>query len=161
MNNAVREAYFVPETIKIDVLFRNMKKTRKHFAIIVDEHGGVNGIITMNDLLEQIVGDLEDDLSEIREEPDIEKRSDGQWKIKGSAPLSLVSEQLGVMLPERDYSTFGGMVFDMLGSIPEDGSTFEMQKFGMLIKITGIRDRRIKSALVTLMGNNNGKKHKS
>lgn len=161
MNNAVREPYFVPETIKIDVLFRNMKKARKHFAIVVDEHGGVNGIITMNDLLEQIVGDLEDDLSDIREEPDIEKTSDGQWKIKGSTPLSLVSEQLGVILPEREYNTFGGLIFGMLGSIPEDGSTLEMEKFGMLVKITEIRDRRIKSALVTLMGDSRGKNRKN
>ncbi len=157
MNNAVREAYFIPETIKIDILFRNMKKTRKHFAIAVDEHGGVVGIVTMNDLLEQIVGDLEDDMSEIREQPAIEKLENGQWRISGSAPLSLVSEQLGIMLPEYEYNTFGGMIFDILGNIPEDGSTVELEKFGMLVKITEIKGRRIKSAIVSPI-KNKGKK---
>lgn len=160
MNNAVREAYFIPETIRIDVLFRNMKKTRKHFAIVVDEYGGVVGILTMNDLLEQIVGDLEDDMSEIREQPMIERLKDGQWKISGSAPLNLVSEQLGIMFPEKDYNTFGGMIFDILGNIPEDGSSLELEKFGLLFKIIEIKDRRITSAIVKRVNNKSKKSDK-
>jgi putative hemolysin len=108
MKNALRPAYFVPETVRTDVLFHNMKKSRNHFAIVLDEYGGMNGIITMNDLLEQIVGDLEDDDSVPKEPPLIERIDSQTWKILGLAPLDMVADQLGVKLPEEDYDTFGG-----------------------------------------------------
>lgn len=150
MENAVMPAYFVPESVKADVLFRNMKTSRNHFAIVLDEYGGMSGIITISDLLEQLVGDLEDDQSAPTELPEIQRIDSNTWLILGSAPLDDVIQQLGVMLPEEDYDTFGGFVFGILGTIPDDGSTPEIEDFGLLIKIQSIKDHRLESAVVCI-----------
>ena len=108
LKNAVRSAYYIPESVKTDILFRNMKKNHRHFAIVLDEYGGMSGIVTMNDLLEQLVGELDDNLDE-GEPPELIERIDSStWKIQGVAPVELVSEHLGVLLPEHEYETFGG-----------------------------------------------------
>lgn len=148
MKSAVRPAYFVPETVRADVLFLNMKTTRNHFAIVLDEYGGMNGIITINDLLEQLVGNLDDDASVPAEPPLIERIDSHTWKVRGTAPLDVISEQIGVQLPEEDYDTFGGFVFGLLGSIPEDGSTPELEEFGLSIKVLEIKDHRLIKAVV-------------
>lgn len=150
MQFAVKPAYFVPETVRTDVLFRNMKKSRNHFAIVLDDYGGMSGIITMSDLLEELVGDLEDDNSLPIEPPLIERIDSYTWKIQGSTPLEMLSKQLGVSLPDDDYETFGGLVFGLLGTIPEDGSTPELEEYGLIIKVTEIKEHRLVSALVCL-----------
>jgi putative hemolysin len=148
MENAVKPAYFVPETVRADVLFRNMKKSRNHFAVVLDEHGGMSGIITMYDLLEQLVGDLEDDMTMPVESPLIERIDSKTWRIHGAAPLDKVSKQLGVILPENEYDTFGGLVFGILGAVPDDGSTPELEEFGLSIKVKTIKEHRLESAIV-------------
>ena len=158
MENAVKPAYFVPETVRADVLFRNMKKSRKHFAVVLDEHGGMSGIITMYDLLEQLVGDLEDDMTMPAESPLIERIDSKTWRINGAASLDKVSRQLGVILPDNEYDTFGGLVFGMLGTIPDDGSTPELEEFGLNIKVKTVKEHRLESAIVYLNENvENGK----
>jgi len=148
MKNAVMPAYFVPESVKADVLFRNMKSRRNHFAVVLDEYGGMSGIITMNDLLEQLVGDLEDDSTAPVEQPEIQRIDSNTWLVLGSAPLDEVIKQLGVTLPEEDYDTFGGFVFGILGNIPDDGATPEIEEYGLVIKVQSIKDHRLESALV-------------
>jgi len=148
IEQALRPAYFVPETVRLDLLFHNMKKTRNHFAIVLDEYGGMSGIITMNDLLEEIVGDLEDDDTVPIEPPLIERIDPQVWRISGSAPLDIVSQQLGVALPEDGYDTFGGLIFGLLGTVPEDGSTPELEVNGLSIKVTEIKNHRLETALV-------------
>ncbi len=150
MKSAVKPAYFVPESVRADVLFRNMKKYRNHFAVVVDEYGGMSGIITMNDLLEELVGDLEDDISIPAESPLIERTDSKTWRIQGTAPLDEVSKQLGVLLPDEDYDTFGGLVFGLLGTVPNDGSTPELEEYGLTIKVKKIKERRLESAVVCL-----------
>lgn len=150
LKEAMKPAVFVPETVRTDVLFANMKKSRNHFAIVLDEYGGMNGIITMSDLLEELVGDLDDDASVPAEPPLIERLDSQTWKIQGSAPLDLVAKQLGVFLPEEDYETFGGFVFGLLGSVPDDGSTPELEAYGLIIKVTEIKDHRLEKAVVAL-----------
>jgi putative hemolysin len=150
MKNAVQPAHFVPEAVRADVLFRNMKKMRNHFAVVVDEYGGMSGIITMSDLLEQLVGDLDDDTSMPVESPLIERLDSKTWRIQGAAPLDEVSKQLGVLLPEEDYDTFGGLVFGILGTVPSDGSTPELEQYGLTIKVTKIKERRLESSVVYL-----------
>jgi len=150
MKHAVKPAYFVPETVRTDVLFRNMKKTRNHFAVVLDEHGGMSGIITMYDLLEELVGDLEDDASVPEEPPLIERIDSRTWKLQGSTPLKLVAKQLGVTLPVEDYDTFAGFVFGLLGFIPEDGSTPELEAYGLTIKVLEIKDHQLEKAVVCL-----------
>lgn len=148
MQNVVHPAYFVPETVRADVLFRNMKKTRNHFAVVLDDYGGMSGIITLNDLLEQLVGDIDDFISE--EAQPIVKIDANTWCIQGTTPLDEVSEELGVALPADEYDTFGGFVFGILGSVPSDGSTPELEEFGLIIKVTSIIEHRLESALVSL-----------
>ncbi len=148
LETAVRPAYFVPETVRTDVLFQNMKNTRQHFAIVLDDYGGMSGIITMNDLLEQLVGDLEDDDTLPLESPLIERLDSQTWKIQGTAPLGMISEQLGVGLPEDEYETFGGFIFGLLGTVPEDGSTPELEEYGLNIKVTKIKGHRLETAIV-------------
>jgi putative hemolysin len=135
--------------VRADVLFNNMKNSRNHFAIVLDDYGGMSGIITINDLLEEIVGDLEDDDTVPAEPPLIEQIEPQTWRIAGAAPLNLVSQQLGVDLPEDGYDTFGGLIFGLLGSIPEDGSTPELEVYGLIIKVTEIRNHRLETALVS------------
>ena len=151
MKNAVKPAYFVPETVRTDVLFRNMKQSRNHFAIVLDEYGGMNGIITMNDLLEQLVGDLDDDDTIQRDPIQAIERVDSQtWKIIGSASLREVTDHLGTALPEDEYDTFGGLVFGLLGFIPEDGSPPEVEGYGLYIKVLEIKEHQIGKAIVCL-----------
>ena len=147
---AVKPAYFVPETVRTDVLFHNMKQSRNHFAIVLDEYGGMSGIITMKDLLEELVGDLEDDDTLPRQRPLIERIDTRTWRVQGVAPLELVSRQIGVKLPEEEYETFAGLVFGLLGYIPDDGSTPELEEFGLEIKVTEIKDHQLEKAIVYL-----------
>jgi len=148
--NAMKTPQFVPETVRADILFRNMKKNRQHFAVVLDEYGGMSGIVTINDLLEQLVGDLEDDSSLPAEQPLIEPTDSKTWRINGAAPLDKVAKTLGVSLPCDEYDTFSGMVFGLLGSVPPDGSTPELEEFGLIIKIIEIKDHRLEKALVCL-----------
>ena len=148
LREAVRPAYFVPQSIRADVLFRQMKKTRNHFAVVLDEYGGVQGIVTMNDLLEQLVGDLDDDIGMPEEPGEIEQLDESTWRILGTAPLDDVAEQLHVTLPTEEYDTFGGFVFGSYGSVPDDGTQFEIDDCGLHIKVVEIAEHRVEQALV-------------
>ncbi len=150
MQNAVRPVYFVPETVRADILFRNMKNNRVHFAVVLDEYGGMSGIVTMYDLLEELVGDLEDDILTPEPTPLIERIDSKTWMIQGAAPLDAVVRQLGVPLPTEEYETFGGLVFGILGAVPDDGSTPEVEEYGLVIKVTKIAGHRLESAVVYL-----------
>jgi len=148
LKEAVKPAYFVPETVRADILFRNMRITRNYFAVVLDEYGGMSGIVTMKDLIEEIVGDLGYDDNDV---PEIERIDTSTWKVRGSAPLETVAEQIGVYLPTDEYETFGGFVFGLLGNIPDDGSTPELEEYGLKIKVQKVQDRRLESAIVCLL----------
>ena len=148
MKGAVKPAYFIPESIHADVLFRQMKKSHNYFAVVLDEYGGMNGIVTMNDLIEQIVGDLDEEPTPDEEEPEIEKIDSQTWKIQGGADLEEVAEALHIELPVDEYDTFGGYIFGNYGTIPDDGTTFEISLPPLNVKVTEIKDHRIKKALV-------------
>lgn len=144
MKQAVSPAYFVPDTIKADVLFRNMKKRKETMAVVLDEYGGVTGILTINDLIEQLVGDLGED----EEEHTVEQLEENVWKISGGIPLEEVSEQLGISLSCEEYDTFSGLIFHHLQSIPEDGTDVEIEFSGLKIRVTEIEDHQVKTAIV-------------
>lgn len=148
MEHAVRQAYFVPDSIKADVLFERMQQSRNHFAVILDEYGGVCGIVTMNDLLEQLVGDLDD--SEEEQIPEMEQTGERTWRIEGTVPLGDVVAALGVKLPEDTYDTFGGYVFGEYGAIPADGSCIRLETEDLVIDVTDIVEHRMENAVVTV-----------
>nr|WP_303181350.1 hemolysin family protein [Lachnoclostridium phocaeense] len=147
MANAMEKAYFVPDTMKANTLFQNMKKKRIYFAVLVDEYGGVSGIITLHDLMESLVGDLYEPDEE--EEPDdIVKISDNQWRIQGGADVEDVAEELRIELPSQDYDTFGGYVCGVIDRIPEDGETFVCSTDDLEIRVLAVENHRIKETVV-------------
>ncbi len=149
LEEVVRPAYFVPEGIHADVLFKQMKKTKNHFAVVLDEYGGMMGIVTMNDLVEQILGDLDDGDEAVPEEPDITKISDDTWEARGVAPLDVIAEELEIELPLEKYDTIGGYVFAEYGVVPEDGTTFELELPALHVCVTEIKDHRISKMTLT------------
>ncbi len=149
MRELLRPAYFVPESVRTDVLFRDMQSKKIHMSIVVDEYGGTSGLVTMEDLLEEIVGNIYDEFDP-QEEKDIEKLSDNLWRISGSCELEQVAEALGVTFPEDEESdTLGGLVFAQLSFIPQDGSQFTVNACGLHIEVQEFNDRRVEWALVS------------
>lgn len=153
LQKSVRQPYFIPKVLKADVLFRNMKESKRYFAVVLDEYGGVIGIVTMNDLIEQLLGDFITEEIGVEEEADIEEIDSNTWKIKGSAEIEDIEEALNIKLPKEDFNTFNGLVFAALGKVPEDGSTIEVKIPGLLIKVTEIRDHKVEKAIVYLTDN--------
>ena len=149
MEQAVKPAYFVPESVFADVLFKQLKNNHTHMAVVLDEYGGVLGIVTMYDLLEQLVGDLDDDSREDEPE-DIQRLDSSTWQIRGTALLEDVAEQLKVKLPVDEYDTFGGFVFGNYGLVPEDGTVFEIDLCSLHIKVNEIQEHRLEKATVCL-----------
>ena len=142
-------AYFVPESVRTDALFRDMQAKKIHMAIVVDEYGGTSGIITMEDLLEEIVGNIYDEFDP-QDEQEIVPLGENLWRIAGSADLEEVAEALGVELPEdEEYDTLGGLVFTQLAVIPEDGSHPEVDVCGLHIRVEELNDRRVEWATVS------------
>ena len=153
MESAVIPAYLVPQNVKADVLFQNMRKNKEAIAVVLDEYGGVYGIVTMTDLVECLIGDF--DTEEETEEETvclIEKISEeeNKWSIMGSAPISDVEEELDIKIEDCDAETFSGFVLGLYGSIPEDGSTFELSTDLFDIDIQEIKEHRVESAIVIL-----------
>ncbi len=149
MENAVREPYFVHENMKADSLFAQMKKTGGyHFAVVVDEYGGMTGIITVTDLVERLVGDFDDD--ELDEpEAEFKEIGENQWLIPGVTELSKICEEISVNLPDDKYDTLGGYIIAALGEIPKDGTSAELECNGLHIEILQISHHRIELCRVT------------
>lgn len=149
MRELLRPAYFVPESVRTDVLFRDMQNKKVHMAIVVDEYGGTSGLVTMEDLLEEIVGNIYDEFDP-QEEALIEPQSDGTWRIAGSCELEQIAEVLGVSFSQEEESdTLGGLVFSQLSVIPADGSRFSVDACGLHIEVLDFSDRRVEWALVS------------
>ncbi|MGM9607402.1 MAG: hemolysin family protein [Oscillospiraceae bacterium] len=145
----LRPAYFVPESVRTDVLFRDMQSKKVHMAIVVDEYGGTSGLVTMEDLLEEIVGNIYDEFDP-QDEQDIIRLEENLWRVAGSVELETLAEELDVELPEEEeYDTLGGLVFSQLSVIPEDGSTVEVDVCGLHVKVVELSDRRVEWALVS------------
>lgn len=149
LRELLRPAYFVPESVRTDVLFRDMQSKKVHMAIVVDEYGGTSGLVTMEDLLEEIVGNIYDEFDP-QEEKDIEQLEENLWRISGSCELEQVAEALDMEFPEEEESdTLGGLVFAQLSVIPDDGSQIEVDACGLHIRVTSFIDRRVEWAQVS------------
>ncbi len=152
VKDAIKAPFYVPEGIHADVLFRQMQTSRNHFAVVLDEYGGMFGIVTMNDLLEQLVGDLTD--NEGKEEievPMLVQTGEDTWDVQGICPLDDAAEAFGIELPVEDFDTVGGYVFSNYGVIPDDGTEFEVEIDRLHVKVTGIQDHRIVAMTITLL----------
>ena len=150
MEHAVHTPYFVHENLKADQLFSKMKRHADHFAVVLDEYGGMCGFITVTDLVEQLVGDFDDD-EMLRQEPEIERLDSRCWKVRGSCSLHDVSRALEYAFPEEEYETFSGFLIGSLGEIPKDGTKLKMQVGPFQVRILDVCQHRIEKAIVHLM----------
>lgn len=147
--NAFVQPVYVPETMKIDVLFDLMQKSHNHFAVVLDEYGGTVGIITMNDLLEQLVGDLDNEKSSADAEPDIVTLTDKSWKIKGSVSLDEVAKLIKIDLPVDIYETLSGYIFGLYCTIPNDGTKFTVETESLDIRVLDVKNHTVSSCIIT------------
>lgn len=160
IDDLIRNAYFVPETICAKKLFKDMQKDKIHIAIVVDEYGATSGIITLEDLLECIVGDIYDEFDS-QEPNEIEKIKDNLWRVSGGYNIWELAKELEIRVPDDlEYSTVGGMVFSSLNMIPKDGSRIDVELDQIRIHVEEIIDHRIKSVLIekkeqSIIGTNN------
>ena len=138
----LRKAYFVPDTKKIDSLFLEMQSSRQQIAVLIDEYGGFSGIVTMEDMIEQIMGDIDDEYDE--EEEIIEKIDDNTYLVDGDVDLDDLNDELGTSIESESSETIGGFLVDLLGEIPEEsdvGKEIEYDNFKF--KIMAVSERRI------------------
>lgn len=150
MRELLRPAYFVPEGMRADRLFAEMQKRKQHMAIVVDEFGGTSGLVTLEDLLEEIVGDIYDEYDE-QEEAEITPLADGAFRVAGTADLETVAEALGIEIAleeDEEIGTISGLIFSHLPEIPADGEKLQMHIRGMDISVESVRDRRVEWALI-------------
>ena len=150
MATVVSPAYFVPEAVKADVLFKNMREHKESLAIVLDEYGGLYGIVTTTDLVECLVGEFTqtDDDEEVIET--VEVLSEESWRIAGSASISEVEEAIGIKFVDIDSDTLSGFLLGLYGSVPEDGASFELSTDTLDIRIEDIKDHKVERAVITL-----------
>ena len=135
----------IPENKKIDELMREMQSDKFHMAIVVDEYGGTAGLVTLEDLLEEIVGEITDEYDV--EEPRVEKLPNGTLRVPGRTPIDEVNEELDVHLPDDEWDTVGGLVFFTLGHVPEEGECVTVD--GLEFCADRVQGTRIVSVLIS------------
>ena len=143
-----REPYFVPEGKKIDDLLKEFQIKKMHMAIVVDEYGGTSGIVTLEDILEEIVGEIRDEFD--HEAPLVRKAGEGRYVVEGRTSLDDLSEVLGRELVSEDVDTLGGFLYNILGRVPEEGEELDYE--GMTFRIERLEGQRIAEVVLTLAG---------
>ncbi len=145
VRQAMRPPYFVPEHKKLDSLLGQFKKRKTHMAIVVDEHGGVSGLITLEDAIEELVGEIRDETD--KEEPHIIRQKNKDWIVLGKTDIDEVNEKIGMGIPDSaDYDTFSGYVLEKIGRIPSENEKFIIEGFDIVVK--SMDGNRIKEYIV-------------
>ena len=147
VNNTVEKAMLVPESMKANSLFRKMQENREYFAVVIDEYGGMSGIVTLHDIMEALLGDLSEKESPIKPE-EIEKISEDKFVIQGSADLEDVAEALDIEMPIDVYDTFSGFLCGVLGRIPEEGEKFKCKWEDWTITAHNVKHHIVESATI-------------
>ena len=148
ISKLIKPAYFAPDKIETDKLFSKMQKEHIHMAVLIDEYGGFSGVVTIEDLIEEIVGDLDDSYD--RDTPEIMENERNVFVVKASVSIKDLNEKIGIDIDEENesYDSLGGFIIDRLGYIPEEGSNVSLSYNGFEIKILYIEDRRIKACRI-------------
>jgi CBS domain containing-hemolysin-like protein len=141
---ALRAAVFVPEQKRVAELLDEMQKKQFHMAIVVDEHGGTAGLVTLEDLLEEIVGEIADEYDV--ETPTLEHLADGSLRVPGRMAIDEVSEELGIELPDTEWDTVGGLMFNLLGKVPDEGECVAFKSIELCAE--RVQGRRIVSVVI-------------
>ena len=147
LRSMLMEPYFVPASKKANELFREMQHEKVHITVVIDEYGGTEGIVTMEDLIEEIMGSIADEYDD-EEQPEIQRLEDGVFLVSGAASLEDVAESVGVALPEGEYETLGGYIVSLLGRIPEDGERPVVELESMILQAQEVEDKRINSVKI-------------
>ena len=145
VRESLRPAHFVPESKRVAELLREMQTEKFHMAIVVDEYGGTAGLVTMEDLLEEIVGEINDEYD--LPEPEVERMASGALRVPGRTPIDEVNELLDVDLPREEWDTVGGLVFNTLGHVPVEGECVRVD--GLEFCAERVQGRRIVSVIIT------------
>lgn len=151
INYAVDQPFFEAENCKVDHLFKEMTAHKNYFTIVLDEYGGMTGIVTLHDIMESLVGEIyeEDEL----DRKDIQRIDSNQWRIYGSAEIEDVEQALGLSLNDDENETFNGYILSQYGHIPENGSQFEVRTKDLLIVVKEVKNHRIEQTIVQYKAN--------
>jgi CBS domain containing-hemolysin-like protein len=144
VRQSLRPAHFVPESKRVAELLREMQTEKFHMAIVVDEYGGTAGLVTMEDLLEEIVGEITDEYDV--DEPTVERLPNGSWRVPGRTPIDEVNDLLHADLPSEEWDTVGGLVFNTLGHVPVEGECVNAD--GLEFCAERVQGRRIVSVII-------------
>ncbi|HEY9269173.1 MAG TPA: transporter associated domain-containing protein [Methylotenera sp.] len=148
VRDMLRPAVFIPEAKRLNVLLKEFRSNRNHIAIVVDEYGGVAGMVTIEDVLEQIVGDIEDEYDYDEDEDNIIQNADGQYRVKALTEIADFNEIIGTELSDEEFSTIGGLVVSQFGHLPKRND--EIAFNGLHVKILRADSRRVHSMLVEI-----------
>ncbi len=149
VRDMLRPAVFIPESKRLNILLKEFRSNRNHIAIVVDEYGGVAGMVTIEDVLEQIVGDIEDEYDYDEDEDNVIQNADGQYRVKALTEIADFNEIIGTHLSDEEFSTIGGLVVSQFGHLPKrnDEITFN----GLRVKVLRADSRRLHSILVEVI----------
>lgn len=149
VRDMLRPAVFIPESKRLNVLLKEFRSNRNHIAIVVDEYGGVAGMVTIEDVLEQIVGDIEDEYDYDEDEDNIIHHADGQFRVKALTEIADFNEAIGTQFSDEEFSTIGGLVVNRFGHLPKRGDAVIIDN----IRVTVVRadSRRLHSILVEVL----------
>ncbi|HQM87791.1 MAG TPA: transporter associated domain-containing protein [Methylotenera sp.] len=149
VRDMLRPAVFIPESKRLNILLKEFRSNRNHIAIVVDEYGGVAGMVTIEDVLEQIVGDIEDEYDYDEDEDNIIRNADGQYRVKALIEIADFNEIIGTDLSDEEFSTIGGLVVHQFGHLPKrnEETTFN----GLHIKVLRADSRRLHSIMIEVL----------
>ena len=149
VRDMLRPAVFIPEAKRLNILLKEFRSNRNHIAIVVDEYGGVAGMVTIEDVLEQIVGDIEDEYDYDEDEDNIIQNADGQYRVKALTEIADFNETIGTNFSDEEFSTIGGLVVNQFGHLPKRGDeiTFE----GLHVKVLRADSRRVHSIMIEVL----------
>jgi magnesium and cobalt transporter len=146
LRDMLRPAVFIPESKRLNVLLRDFRRNRNHMAIVVDEYGGVAGLVTIEDVLEQIVGEIEDEYDWDEAEANILLDRNGMYRVKAQTPIEAINETFGTQFGDGEYDTVGGLVLSQFGRLPKRGE--ETQVDGLRFRVLRADSRRLHTLLV-------------
>ena len=149
VRDMLRPAIFIPEAKRLNVLLKEFRSNRNHIAIVVDEYGGIAGMVTIEDVLEQIVGDIEDEYDYDEDEDNIIQNADGQFRVKALTEIADFNEIVGTDLSDEEFSTIGGLVVNQFGHLPKRND--EISFDGLHIKVLRADSRRLHSISVEVL----------
>ena len=160
INKAMDQPFFISQNMKADVLLKEMKIKKVYFAVLLDEYGGMTGIVTLHDIIETLLGEIQED-DDIEEPDPIQQIDADQFRIYGSADIEDVEKTLGISLEDEDCDTFGGYILNHYGQIPDEDSHFKVSLDLMDVYVKEVKNHRIGQTIVQIKRKEEGKQHES